>query len=153
MLARTKIDQQFQQIVTQTEVNHQLELAKKSLKERNEQLSQQLAQADRKLASMGVTRETPLDTSEPERPVDGVVTGVRIMDRDTYVQISLGSDDGLMIGHPMRIYRGTTYLGRLNVIRTEPDKAVGRVDRQTQKGAIQVRDRVESEKSLRLTAG
>lgn len=153
MLARKKIDEQFGQVVIQTEVIHQLQLTEKSLKERNQQLTTELAMADRKLTSMGVTRHTPIDTSEPERPLDAVVTGVRIVDRDTYVQMSVGSDDGLMIGHPMRIYRGSTYLGKLTVIRTEPDKAVGRVDKTTQKGAIQVRDRVESEKSLRLTAG
>jgi len=124
----------LEKALSQIEANHQLA---------NSPLISELAKADRKLASIGVSRTAHL-------PVEGVVTGVRTVDRDTYVQISVGSDDGVVIGDPLRIYRGTTYLGRINVIRTEPDKSVGRVERDRLSGPIQVRDRVESEPPLQL---
>lgn len=149
-VARTKIDEQFGQIVVQTEVNHQLQNQVRTAKERNDGLTIELAKADRKLASLDVKRDDPIDAGIPPA-IDGVVTGVRVVDRDIYVQLSIGSDDGIMIGHPLELFRGTTYLGKVNVIRTEPDKSVGRVE--GAKGQIQVRDRVESRRSLRLTAG
>ncbi|MCE9556479.1 MAG: hypothetical protein K8T91_24280, partial [Planctomycetes bacterium] len=149
-VARTKIDEQFQQVVVQTEVNHQLSNQVKAQKERFDAVTAQLAVA------MEVIRDNDLNVNQPKNPkvpppIDGVVTGVRVVDRDIYVQLSIGSDDGIMIGHPLELFRGSTYLGKVNVIRTEPDKSVGRVE--GAKGQIQVRDRVESRRSLRLTAG
>ena len=149
-VARTKIDEQFAQVVTQTEVNNQLLSQVRAAKERNEQLTTRLATAVAVLDRHDLKVDEPANATVPP-PIDGVVTGVRVVDRDIYVQLSIGSDDGIMIGHPLELFRGSTYLGKVNVIRTEPDKSVGRVE--GAKGQIQVRDRVESRRSLRLTAG
>jgi len=149
-VARDTINKEFEQVVVQTEKNHQLLNQLRQQKERNEQLTTRLATAVAVLERHDIKIDEPVN---PEVPpvIDGVVTGVRVVDRDIYVQLSVGSDDGLMIGHTLEIFRGSTYLGKVNVIRTEPDKAVGRVE--GAKGQVQVRDKVESRRSLRLTAG
>jgi len=52
------------------------------------------------------------------------------------VEINIGSDDGLVRGHELTIYRddpskrslaGPVYLGRIRILRTDPDQAVGEV--------------------------
>ena len=46
------------------------------------------------------------------------------MNNSDLVEISLGADDGLKIGHLMEVRRGPTYLGEGVVRKTGPDRAV-----------------------------
>ncbi len=62
-------------------------------------------------------------------------------------EISIGSDDGLLVGDQLIAYRhtpgrGATYLGPLEVVAVAPDKAVCKIDRKQAKGTIQRGDRV-----------
>jgi len=61
------------------------------------------------------------------------------------VEISLGSDDGLTKGHELHVYRtgtDTRYLGKIQIVYTEPDKAVGTVVTAAKNGIIQEGDNV-----------
>ena len=64
------------------------------------------------------------------------------------VEITIGSDDGLKPGHTAEIYRGDRYLGRIEILKTDPDRAVGRVDNRYQQGPIQEGDRVATRLKL-----
>jgi hypothetical protein len=59
---------------------------------------------------------------------------------------SIGADDGLRRGHMLEVYRhgasDSKYLGRIEVVRTQPDKAVAKILPAFRKGAIQKEDRV-----------
>ena len=58
------------------------------------------------------------------------------------VAVSIGSDDGLKPGHTVEVFNNSKYLGRVEILKTSPDKAVGRVDVNYQQGPIQEGDRV-----------
>jgi hypothetical protein len=58
------------------------------------------------------------------------------------IELTVGADDGLKKGHTVEIFRGERYLGRAEVIRTEPDRAVARIIRKFQQGQIQEGDHV-----------
>jgi len=73
----------------------------------------------------------------PEQPplLDGLVRGTL---GDQLVEISLGSDDGLVPGHRLEVYRSSGYVGRIEVLRTDVDRSVcqvvpGTVQRRVQK--------------------
>lgn len=74
-----------------------------------------------------------LNTVPPD--VEGQVT--RVGDRNQNVEISIGADDGLVVGHELEVWRTTPtpeYLGRIRIIAIEPDKAVGSVIGKTIQG-------------------
>jgi len=60
------------------------------------------------------------------------------------VEISLGRDDGLREGHTLEIYRGAQYLGRVQIIKTQDDKSIGKILASFRKGYIQAGDKVAS---------
>ena len=57
-------------------------------------------------------------------------------------------DDGLRIGDTVEVVRDTKYKGRLEILKTAPDRAVGRVDARFQQGPIQEGDRVATRLNL-----
>jgi hypothetical protein len=71
--------------------------------------------------------------------VEGVV--LEVSDKDL-LEISIGADDGLKIGHTLDVYRGNQYLGRIVIKKTNPDRAVGQVKKELQRGQIKRGDRV-----------
>ena len=73
--------------------------------------------------------------------VEGVVLGMKGRD---LIEISIGADDGLKGGHSLDVYRDNQYLGRIKIIETDPDRAVGQIIRDMQRGQIRKGDRVTS---------
>ena len=88
----------------------------------------------------GLDPNTPPDAVVPT--VDGLVSQVRQAAGAQLVEVTIGADDGLKQGNTVEVYRGGRYLGRVEIIKTSPDRAVGRVDRRFQQGQIQEGDRV-----------
>ena len=83
--------------------------------------------------------------------VAGLVLETKTIDRNntTFVELSIGSDDGLAIGHNVFVYRqqdndGTAakYLGKLQIVRVSPDRAVGKVVDRAKNGIVQRGDNV-----------
>jgi hypothetical protein len=74
--------------------------------------------------------------------VNGLVSQVRRSGGAQFVEVTIGSDDGLSEGNTLEVSRGARYLGRIEIVETSPDKSVGRVDRRFQQGQIQEGDRV-----------
>jgi len=64
------------------------------------------------------------------------------------VEISIGSDQGLLKGHRLEVYRTSggqsTYVGRIEVVSTAPDKAVCKIDPKFQNSNMMKWDRVAS---------
>lgn len=133
-------DLAFSQTLAATEQLHQIAGEYQSAKERQQQLTQQVAGMTSVMRESGIDPTTDPDSVVPT--VDGFVTQTRRADGATLVELTIGSDDGLKAGNTVEVYRGTRYLGRVEILRTSPDKAVGRVDRRFQQGQIQEGDRV-----------
>ncbi|HET6424374.1 MAG TPA: hypothetical protein VFG20_11860 [Planctomycetaceae bacterium] len=59
-----------------------------------------------------------------------------------FVELSVGSDDGLIVGHTMTAYRGDKFLGRVRLEDVRPDKSVGVVIETAPNSVIQKDDHV-----------
>lgn len=136
--ARTKIKEAFDASVSDRDARLLAEGELLKLKTTNERLVRQVAQAQIVLRSNNLDLTTPVDKKAPS--VEGVVLAAS--PRSGLVEISIGSDDGLRDGHTLEVYRLDKYLGRIEVVRTDPDKAVARVIPDYSKGRIEKEDRV-----------
>lgn len=123
-------------VVGLTDQLHQAEDARRRLTERQNELVAQIARMKKVLDSVGKTEYDNIDGIPP--PVNGVVTAVR----KEFMEISIGSDDGLAVGHELEVMRDRTYKGRIVVRRVDPDRAVAEVVRELQRGDVQPGDRV-----------
>lgn len=88
-------------------------------------------------------KEMVVQTTPPP-PLNGRVTDVRKADRGSreYIEISLGSDSGLVAGHRLTVFHGDRWLGDIRLTLVEADKAVGYVDRRAKNATFQVDDEV-----------
>lgn len=77
--------------------------------------------------------------------VKGVIVA---MPEKGHMEVSLGSDDGLLPGHYLEVYRvgggRNIYLGRVEVVSTAPDRAVCRIMPDYHEGQMRTGDRVAS---------
>ena len=129
-------DKIFGQLVNLTDFSNQLTAKRDTLVARSLELNAQIAQ----MRSVLSANNLPLTPEGPEK-VDGLVAEVR----ESYVEISIGKDDGLRIGDTLEVYRGNKYLGRILVERTEPDRAVCKIVKNLQRGYIQRGDNVTTQ--------
>lgn len=80
----------------------------------------------------------------PPPPVEGLVIAIskNRANRVEFVQLSIGSDDGLIVSHELDVIRlnaeeGTSeWLGRVRIVDVQPDSAVGRVILPAKNGII-----------------
>jgi chaperonin cofactor prefoldin len=82
---------------------------------------------------------------EPPPAAEAVVLGTKKAPRENgeLVEISIGSDDGLLEGHEVFVYRNNgegKYLGKLRIVHVTPDRAVGTVIERSRNGVIQKGD-------------
>jgi septal ring factor EnvC (AmiA/AmiB activator) len=104
--------------------------------ERKAQLEKQVANARLLLQQSGLSIDSPPKDRVPA--IDGLVTAVA----DDSVELSLGGDDGVQMGHELEVFRDGQYLGRVRVVSVKPDKAIAIVIKQFSRGIIQRGDRV-----------
>ena len=86
----------------------------------------------------------------PPPPVEGLVKVIKKdrTNRPKYVEITVGSDDGLLVRHVLDVMRtgvdgkDPQYLGKVRIISIEPDSAVGEVIESAKNGIIEVGDNV-----------
>ncbi|REK08244.1 MAG: hypothetical protein DWQ37_20580 [Planctomycetota bacterium] len=130
-------DTHFDRVVELTDQIHQIQGEVRRLDERGMQLASQLASAKLVLDRHGLHKDMPVDGIPPR--LRGKVLAVN---RDNMIEVSLGTDDGLRAGHTLEIFRGTKYLGRLEVLQATTDRAVGKVIPGFKKGVIRKDDDV-----------
>jgi cell division protein FtsB len=130
-------DEFFQRVVDLTDRLYSAAGVERNLKERETQLIAEISKYKRVTDVMGVNPNMPVEAIAP--PLDGIVTAVG--DKNL-IEVSLGSDDGLRVGHRVEVFRDNNYLGSALVLKTDPDRAVAQVDEKSQRGLIKVSDRV-----------
>lgn len=138
-VAQSDRDKQFNEVVQMTDRLQQLRVEQERLKEREIQLVDMTARMKRVLTAFGKDEYTPVDGIAPA--LDGLVTSIN--ERDL-VEVSLGSDDGIIAGNTMDVFRGDNYLGRIRILRTEPNRAVGQVLQEFRRGLIREGDYVST---------
>jgi hypothetical protein len=121
-----------------TVVLNTLESKKKELTDSLTLVEAQYQNAQAALSQAGL-KENPDDAPPPY--LKGQVTAVG---RDNLIEISLGRDDGVNVGHYLEVYRGGTYLGRIELRTVQDDKSVGKIVPNFRRGSIQVGDNVAS---------
>jgi uncharacterized protein YlxW (UPF0749 family) len=87
--------------------------------------------------------EDNLHISDPANGEPPPIRGrILAMDKDDRVEISLGSDDGLREGNTLEVYRGSKYLGRIQVLEAQPHRAICMILKEFKQEAIHADDEV-----------
>ncbi|MFZ5829317.1 MAG: hypothetical protein ACOY3P_04480 [Planctomycetota bacterium] len=147
---RTSIDQALQdrekhqtQVVRLTEQVHQLNLELTRLKSLNDTLAADFARAQKVLQHFDLSKDMDISGTPPV--VEGVVIATP---GNGVVEISIGEDDGLQRGHRLEVYRSngntTNYVGRIEIVRTYPERSVARILPEFQKANVLEGDLVAS---------
>jgi len=128
-------DKRFGEVVALTDKIHESESDLKRIKERKQQVENQYAKIK------DLARKYHWNEAADEAPADlhGKVLAVSA---ENLVEISIGSDDGLKIGNTLEVFRGSHYLGKIEVLRIDFDRAVGKILQDYKRGSIQKGDEV-----------
>lgn len=137
--AESSRDASFDEVVALTDKLQQYKVEQERLNERAMQLAQQVARMTKVLAANDLDEFTPVDNVPPA--LVAKVTAVN--DRDL-VEISVGADDGIHEGNTLDVYRGDTYLGRIIIKQTQPDRSVGEIIKGYRRGTIKKGDNVST---------
>jgi hypothetical protein len=133
-------DAQYAQMLAATEQRNQLVGQLETATQRNMQLTSQVSNMRQVMDANGINPATDANAVTPT--VNGIVSQIRRTGGSQFVEVSIGADDGLKAGDTVEVFRGSKYLGRLDILETSPDKAVGQVNRRFLQGQIQEGDRV-----------
>ena len=137
-------DDHFVQVVKLTDNINMLKGELERLKVRNVQLGEQIVAQQRILAYHNISDHTPENRDQPPR-VEGKILALD-PGPEKLVEISIGSDDGILNGHQLEVFRlsgaSPRYLGRIQVVRTDPDRAVAKVIPGSMKAAFERDDHV-----------
>jgi len=104
--------------------------------ERKAQLERQMVNVRRLLEQNGLAVDSLPRDQVPK--LEGDVVAVAAGS----IQVSLGSDDGLQVGHPLEIYRDGEYIGRAVVRSVTPDHAIAEMIKEYARGIVQRGDKV-----------
>lgn len=136
------LDAKVLEVVKLTDDLNQAITLRNQEQEKNTQAVLQLAQMKMVMDAHGLAPDTLVSHIPPK--VEGVVLEVSGKD---LIEISIGKDDGLKEGHSLDVYRDNTFLGRIVIRRTAPDRAVGQIIKELQRGQIKRGDRVSTKLS------
>jgi hypothetical protein len=136
-------DDHFNQVVRLTDERNHLDNELKRLKDTNVTLAADFAKAKQVLDKFGLKGDPQAHAGMAPAGIKGSVTAAL---GDGTVELNIGSDDGIMPKQKLEIVSptGNTYVGRVEVISTAPNKSVCKGIRETLQRAIQVNDRVTS---------
>lgn len=110
------------------------------LQTRNQGLQKELSRFREVADHMGIDPHEPLHGAPPERNGN-----VLVINRPKgLAEVSIGSDDGLRTGHELDVTRDDRYIGRLRVLKAEPNRAVVEIMKDYSKGFILEGDRVDT---------
>lgn len=149
-----KLNQNLEMITKLEDQVHNSGLALGLAVAKNKDLVGKVSILQQALEANGITADVTelAGRASPPPRIDGVILDSRPPQRQgasELVEISLGSDDGLKKGHEMSIYRvglkgvkQPKFLGKIVIVKTEPDKAVGQVIESSRNGVIQKGDNV-----------
>jgi hypothetical protein len=141
--ARADRDDIFKKIVALTDQINNVAAERLRLEKTNRDLTDELAKARECFNYYKINYKGDYKGKEPPVGLEGQVTDASHAD---LIEISIGSDDGLRVGHKMEVVRlgagVKTYVGRVQVMNVSPDRAACRPDPAMLRSPIQRGDRV-----------
>lgn len=135
--AQKERDEKFLEVVKLTDQFNDARGKLGRASERLQQITAQLALATRILDNNGLDLNV-----DPTRNPPKLKGEILALNADNLVEVSLGSDDGLKKGHTLEVSRQARYLGRLEVVSTQTDRAVAKVVPNFKRGPMQKGDHV-----------
>ncbi len=134
----------LQDLARTMEKLHELSATNGDLSEKNADLVKLYDEALTVLNQNGLS-SNPADYGDlPQFAVQGTVEVVR-EGNDGLLMISIGSDDGLSEHNKLNVRRGNSYLGKIEVVTLEPNRAVCKVLPEYRQGVIMEGDDVYSQ--------
>ncbi len=137
-LAQEDRDNQYQLSQKRLDDLSQAEATKRTLQERFDAMTKQFAKLKEVATKRGFTEDDLVKDITPD--VDGQI--LKVSDSGKLVELSIGRDEGLRKGHTLVVYRGSSYVGRVQIQETGPDRAIGQVLEKFSNGPIKVNDSV-----------
>lgn len=139
-------DESVSALASERDVKFGLELQLAQAKTKYEQLLKDNAVMRAFLAANNLptdVRRMTVSVSPPPE-LDGEILEARKESKGNrlFVELSVGSDDGLIVGHTMTVYRGDKFLGRVRLEDVRPDKSVAVVVETAPNSVIQKDDHV-----------
>ncbi|MBR4752275.1 MAG: hypothetical protein IK077_11000 [Thermoguttaceae bacterium] len=122
---------------------HELSAVYGDLQDQNTELVKSYDDALTVLNQNGLSADANQYGDLPQYPVQGAVETVE-EGADGLLMVSIGSDDGLSEHNKLDVKRGDSYLGKIEVITLEPNRAVCKVLPEYRQGVIQEGDVVYS---------
>jgi len=145
---RETIGHQIETVRDQEDQVFALERDARVIREKYAGLLDRAARAERLLRQNEIDLDTEIvgDERDPPPAVEGRVLGARRNRTGSvsFVEVSIGTDDGLQKGHQLMVYRGSRFLADIRLIDVNPDGAVGIVIEKTRNGVIERGDYVTS---------
>lgn len=143
----------YSNLVAKTDEAHALALDLATYRSVGQQLTQQYRDAIDVLRKHGLKPDPDFYSGVPPKGIKGIVTEVR---PNGWLEISIGSDSGLLKGHQLDVVRNidgrSSYIGKIEIIRTEPDQAVARIMPEFRRGTVQRDDIVSHIEVQELSA-
>ncbi len=130
-------DEAFTKTLAATSELHTTAGELQAVRERTEQLLQQLAKYVAHLREAGIDPDADVVAR-----VRGQISATRRADGGQLIEMTIGYDDGIRPGQTVEVFRGERYLGRAEVLKADPDRSVARILREFQQGQIQQGDDV-----------
>ena len=131
-------------IISLTDELNSLKSVETDLKDQLNQLQDQATRYEALAETRGeALRGFGVSDIQDHPPVD-LKGEVLAVSNGSSVEVSLGKDDGIRVGHTLEVFRGAQYLGRIEITRAQEDKAVGKILTAYRKGFIQAGDQVAS---------
>ena len=132
------------EIIRKTDEAHGLAIQVANYQSVSTRLAEDYRDAVNVLRSLGIsTADMALFGSQPPTGIRGTVTEVR---PGGIIEISIGSDSGLVRGHHLDIVRNregrSAYIGKIEITNVAADRAVARVMPEFRRGVVQRNDEV-----------
>lgn len=131
------------QLNEQMDKAHGLALLLTSYQSTSAQLAKDYRDVVEVLRIHGLSADPELYSRQPPSGISGIVTEVR---RGGIVEISIGSDSGLIKGHQLDVVRNrdgrSSYIGKIEITQTAADRAVAKVIPEFRRGDIRRDDEI-----------
>ncbi len=133
----------LQTVATAINQKHELETIRANLEAKNVELIEDNEKAVAVLNIKGLEPDPSLYAPTAQVPVNGTIVAVQEGPRGLLL-ISIGKDDGIEGNHILEVYRDGSYLGKIEVVAAEENRAVCRVLPRYRQGTMVAGDTVTS---------
>ena len=143
----TSLHSTLTRVTALTDENYRLEGDLVRLTERNGQLANDVAQIEKVMTAYGLDRGSLTAHIPPK--VEGRITSVSTT-VDGLVELSLGEDDGIRVGHRLDVFRDSKFLGTVIVKSVTHNRATAEIVPELNEAPIRENDRVTTELDSQL---